>query len=61
MLHPKNIPDGTHFDAAMATCSVPVPFSLKSNITIYSCTGQNIQLKMLKGRPNEGGAGMGFK
>ena len=24
MLHPRNIPDGTHFDVAMATCLVPV-------------------------------------
>ena len=24
MLHPRNIPDDTHFDVAMATCSVPV-------------------------------------
>ena len=31
----------------LATCSVPVPSSLKSNITICSCTGQNIQLKTL--------------
>ena len=46
------------FDVAMATCSVPVPFSLKSNITICSCMRQNIQLKMLKRRPNEGGTGM---
>ena len=23
MLHPRNIPDGTHFDLAMAACSVP--------------------------------------
>ena len=50
--------DGTHFDVAMATCSVPVPSFLKSNIAISSCTGQNIQLKMLKRRPNEGGTGI---
>ena len=42
----------------LATCSVPVPSYLKSNITICSCTGQNIQLKMLKRRPNEGETGM---
>ena len=40
------------------TCSVPVLSSLKSNIAICSCTGQDIQLKMLKSRPNEGGTGM---
>ena len=51
----RNIPDDTHFDVAMAACSIPVPSSLKSNITICSCTGQNIQLKMLKSRPNECG------
>ena len=37
------------------------PFLLKSNITICSCTGQNIQLKMLESRPNEGGTGMLLK
>ena len=58
MLHPKNISDGTHFDVAMATCSVPVPSCLKFNITIGSCMGQNIQLKMLKRGSTEGGNGM---
>ena len=42
----------------MAMCSVPVLSSVKSNIVICSCTGQNIQLKMLKRRPNEGETGM---
>ena len=30
----QNIPDGTHFDVAMATRSVPAPSSLNSNIAI---------------------------
>ena len=58
MFNLRNISDGTSFDFAMATCSVPVPSSLKSNIAICSCTGQNMQLKMFKRRPNEGGTGM---
>ena len=45
----RNIPDGTHFDVAMVTCSVSVPSALKSNITICSHMGQNIQFKMLRG------------
>ena len=32
-------------------CSVPVPSSSKSNVTICSCMGQNIHLKMFKRRP----------
>ena len=36
-------------------------YSKESNITICSCTGQNIQLKMLKNRPSEGGTGMLLK
>ena len=54
----RNMPDGTHFDVAMAMCSVPVPSSIKSNIAICSCMGQKLQLKMLKRRPKEGGNGM---
>ena len=54
----QNIPDGSHFDIAMAACLVPVPFSSKSNITICNRTGHNIQLKMLKKLPNEGGTGI---
>ena len=38
--------------------SSPFLFKIKKITTICSCTEQNIQLKMLKGRPNEGGAGM---
>ena len=34
----RNIPDGTHFHVAIATCSFPVSSS-KSNITICSCRG----------------------
>ena len=56
-----NIADGTHFDVAMATCSVPVSSSSKSNITICSFTGQIMHLKMLKGKPNEGGTGLGLR
>ena len=56
-----NITDGTHFDVAMATCSVPVSSSSKSNITICSYTGQIMHLKMLKGKPNEGGTGLGLR
>ena len=55
------MPDATHFDVAMAMCSVPVPSSLKSNIAICSCTGHDMQLKMLKRRPNEGGTGIGLR
>ena len=44
----RNIPDGTHFNFAMATCSVPVPSSLKSNITICSCMGQKYTVKNIK-------------
>ena len=40
------------------TCSVSVSPSWTSNITICSCTGQNIELKVLKRRPNEGGTGL---
>ena len=53
----ENIPDGTHFDVAKATCSVPVPSSSKSDFTICSCREHKIQLKMFKRRPNEGGTG----
>ena len=41
MLHPTNIPDGTHFDIAMATYAVPVPSSSKWNITICDSIRQN--------------------
>ena len=57
----RNTPDGMQFDVAMAILSVPFPSSLKSYITICSSTGQNIQLKMLKRRPNDGGTGVLLK
>ena len=44
---------GTH-----ATCLVPVPSSLKSNINHLYLHGANTQLEMLKRGPNEGGTGM---
>ena len=37
----RNIPDGMQFDVAMATCSVPVSYPSKWNITICDSTRQN--------------------
>ena len=45
----RNIPDGTHFDVAMVTCSVSVPSALKSILLFVATWGKIYSSKCSRG------------